>query len=162
MSRYRRIGGAITILLIVLLLAAFGCTNTTTTQVKKPTPIPSPTPGRGAQLLATMARKINTATTLHGIFDVKITGQSLNGSVNSEIWNVAPNKNRTVVLQSTLTRFPAGSVTVTNGKQTWQYDPAKKVVYTGAVTPSNGSLSSGGQSQAILNIVQTVFTHSDA
>jgi len=163
MSRYRRIGGAITILLMVLLLAACGgATNTTTPQVKKPTPIPSPTPGQGAQLLATMARKINTATTLHGIFDVKITGQSLNGSVNSEIWNAAPNKNRTVVLQSTLTQFSAGSVTVTNGKQTWQYSPAKKVVYTGAVTPSNSSLSSGGQSQFILNIVQTVFTHSDA
>jgi outer membrane lipoprotein-sorting protein len=109
-----------------------------------------------------MAQKINTATTLHGIFDVKITGKSLNGSVNSEIWNAAPNKNRTVVLQSTLTQFPEGSVTVTNGKQTWQYDPAKKVVYTGAATPSNGSPSSGGQSQFILNIVQTVFTHSDA
>ncbi|HET7639610.1 MAG TPA: hypothetical protein VFK47_12850, partial [Ktedonobacteraceae bacterium] len=133
MSRYRRISGVITILFIVLLLAACGgATSTTAPQVKKPTPIPSPTPGQGAQLLATMAQKINTATTLHGIFDVKITGQSLNGSVNSEIWNAAPNKNRTVVLQSTLTQFPAGSVTVTNGKQTWQYDPAKKVVYTGA------------------------------
>lgn len=163
MSRYRRISGVITILFIVLLLAACGgATSTTAPQVKKPTPIPSPTPGQGAQLLATMAQKINTATTLHGIFDVKITGQSLNGSVNSEIWNAAPNKNRTVVLQSTLTQFPAGSVTVTNGKQTWQYDPAKKVVYTGAVPPSNGSPSRGGQSQFILNIVQTVFTHSDA
>jgi outer membrane lipoprotein-sorting protein len=163
MSRNRRIGGAITILLVVLLLAACcGATNTTTPQVKKPTPTPSPTPGQGAQVLATMAQKINSATTLHGIFDVKITGQALNGSVNSEIWNATPNKNRTVVLQSTVTQFPVGSVTVTNGKQTWQYDPAKKVVYTGAVTPSNGSPSSGGQSQFILNIVQTVFTHSNA
>src|SRR5205807_848855 len=60
MSRYRRIGDAITILLIVLLLAACGgATNTTAPQVKKPTPTPSPTPGQGAQLLAIMAQKIN-------------------------------------------------------------------------------------------------------
>lgn len=163
MSRYRRIGGTITMLLIVLLLAACGGA-TSTPQAQKPTPTPSPTPGQGTQLLANMAQKINTATTLHGVFDVKITGQSLNGSVNSEIWNATQNKNRTVVLQSTLAQFPAGSVTVTNGKQTWQYNPSKKVVYTGSVTPStdSGSTSTGGQSQFILNIVQTVFTHSDA
>ncbi|MFL5629172.1 MAG: LolA family protein, partial [Ktedonobacteraceae bacterium] len=163
MFRYRRIGGTVTLLLIVLLIAACGGA-TSPAQVQKPTPTPSPTPGQGTQLLANMAQKINTATTLHGVFDVKITGQSLNGSVNSEIWNATPNKNRTVVLQSTLTQFPTGSVSVTNGKQTWQYDPAKKVVYTGTVTPSSGadSTSTGGQSQFILNIVQTVFTHSDA
>jgi len=88
--------------------------------------------------------------------------------VNSEIWNVSPNKNRTLVRQSTISQFATGSVTVTNGKQIWQYDPEKKVVYTGKVTPGTGTPTTGsnggtgGQSQFILNLVQSVFTRSDA
>src|SRR6266702_4483237 len=165
----RRISGVFIILLLMLLLLLLAaCGGSNTPQAKKPTPTPTPTPGLGVQLLTAMAQKINTAKTLHGIFDVKISGQALNGTVNSEIWNASPNKNRTIVLQSTVSQFPTGSVTVTNGKQVWQYDPAKKVVYTGSVTPTSatpttGSRSgAGGQGQFILNIVQAVFTRSDA
>lgn len=167
MSRYRKIGGAIAIILTMLVCVACGGSNTP--QAQKPTPTPSPTPGQGTQLLTAMAQKINTATTLHGLFNITISGQALNGSVSSEIWNASPNKNRTVVRQSTISQFATGSVTVTNGKQLWQYDPAKKVVYTGALTattstPTVGSNSGigGGQSQFILNLIQSVFTHSDA
>src|SRR5438046_1747286 len=160
MFPYRRLCGVIAILLLILLLAACGGSNTP--QAKKPTPTPTPTPGQGAQLLTTMGQKITTAKTLHGVFDVKIIGSALNGTLDSEIWNVSPNKNRTVVLQSTFSQFPAGSITVTNGKQTWQYDPVKKVVYTGAVTSTTDSGSGTGGSQFILNLVQAVFTRSDA
>ncbi|GAC1382121.1 MAG: hypothetical protein NVSMB33_09260 [Ktedonobacteraceae bacterium] len=167
MSRYRKIGGAIAIILTMLVCVACGGSNTP--QAQRPTPTPSPTPGQGTQLLTAMAQKINTATTLHGLFNITISGQALNGTVSSEIWNASPNKNRTVVRQSTISQFATGSVTVTNGKQLWQYDPAKKVVYTGALaattgTPTAGSNSGigGGQSQFILNLVQSVFTRSDA
>src|SRR5947199_9771905 len=159
MFPYRRLCGVIAILLLMLLLAACGGSNTP--QAKKPTPTPTPTPGQGAQLLTTMARKITTAKTLHGVFNVKITGLVLNGSLDSEMWNVSPNKNRSVVLQSTLAQFPAGSISVNNGKQIWQYDPVKKVVYSGAVTSTTGSGTGGGQSQFILNLVQAGFTRSD-
>src|SRR2546421_5126258 len=115
-----------------------------------------------------MAQKVNPASTLHGIFNIKITGPAFNGTVNSEIWNATPNKNRTVVLQSTVRQFSTGSDTVTDGKEIWQYDPVKNIAYKGPVsdatpttttTPTTGS---GDQSQLVLNIVRTVFTHSDA
>src|SRR5205823_14951594 len=87
MSLSRRISGVLVILLLMLLLAACGGSNTP--QAKKPTPTPTPTPGQGVQLLTAMAQKINTAKTLHGIFNIKISGQELNGTVNSEIWNAS-------------------------------------------------------------------------
>ena len=174
MSLSRRIGGvfALSLLLMVLVLAACGGSTTpTSSQAHKPTPTPSPTPGKGQQLLTTMAQKLLSAKTLHGIFDVTITGTAFNGTVNSEIWNQSPNENRTVILQSTLSQFPTGEVTVSDGKHIWQYEPAKKIVYTGSATATSTSATptatgtsdlNGRQGQFILNIVQTVFTHSDA
>jgi len=51
-------------------------------------------------------------------------------------------------------------VTVSNGKQAWQYNPVKKVVYTGPVSENAGTTRD--ENQFIMNIVQTVFTRSDA
>src|ERR1700737_761750 len=135
MSLYRRSCGVFAVLLLLVLLAACGGSNTPQAQTK-PTPTlpPTPTPGPGQQLLTAMAQKINTAKTLHGIFNVKIAGTAFNGIVDSEIWRVSPDKNRTVVLQSTLAQLPTGSVTVTDGKELWQYDPVKRVVYKGVTT----------------------------
>ena len=174
MSIHRRLRSVFALSLLLLALVLAACGGSTTSQGQKPTPTPSPTPGKGQQLLATMAQKLLAAKTLHGIFDVSITGTAFNGTVNSEIWNQSPNENRTVILQSTLAQFPTGEVTVTDGKQIWQYEPAKKVVYTGSATATNTSTTptatgtagttnvNGRQGQFILNIVQTVFTHSDA
>jgi len=170
MSRYRKIGGVITIILtiLVIIVGVVACGGSAPA-AQKPTPTPTPTVAEGTRLLRTTAQKINTARSLHGLFNVMISGQALNGTVNSEIWYVSPNKNRTVVHQSTISQFTSGSVTVTNGKQIWQYNPEKKVVYTGAVTattatPTAGTNSGvgGGESQFILNLVQSVFTRSDA
>ena len=169
MSFYQRVWGVSALSLLVLLLVA--CSGSTTPQAQKPAPTPSPTQGQGQQLLTTMAQKLLNAKTLHGIFDVQISGTTFNGTVNSEIWNQSPNENRTVILQSTLSQFPQGEVTVSNGKQMWQYEPAKKVVYTGSATATGTSATPSGtgtsdvngrQGQFILNIIQTVFTHSDA
>ncbi len=170
MSLYRRTCGVAATLLLLLLLAA--CGGSATPQAQKPTatPVLSPTAGPGQHLLDSMAQKLQSAQTLHGIFNVMITGTTFNGTVNSEVWNQSPNENRTVILQSTLTQFPQGEVTVSNGKQVWQYEPAKKVVYTGLATTTSTptatgtatTATNGGQSQFILNLVQRVFTHSDA
>src|SRR6266702_3742529 len=167
MSRYRKTAGVITIIFTVLVCAVMVACGGSPPAASKPTP--TPTPGPGTQLLRTTAQKLNTASSLHGLFNVTISGQTLNGMLNSEIWNVSPNKNRTLVRQSTISQFTNGSVTVTDGKQIWQYDPEKKVVYTGKVTPETGTPTpgsnsgiGGGQSQFILNLVQSVFTRSDA
>src|SRR6266568_6300757 len=169
MSRYRKTAGVITIIFTVLLCALMVACGASPPAASKPTPTPTPTPGPGTQLLRTTAQKLNTASSLHGLFNVTISGQTLNGMLNSEIWNVSPNKNRKLVRQSTISQFTNGSVTVTDGKQIWQYDPEKKVVYTGKVTPETGTPTpgsnsgiGGGQSQFILNLVQSVFTRSDA
>ncbi len=166
MSFYRQFCGFTALFLIIIILAACGGSGAQQATAK-PTPTlpPTPTPGAGQQLLATIARKFNTASTLHGVFDVNISGPVFNGTVNSEIWNASPNKNRTVVLQSTVAQFPTGSVTVSDGKEIWQYDPAKKVVYKGSVTDTTGAATpttGGGQAALIYNIVRAVFTRSDA
>ncbi|GAC1581687.1 MAG: hypothetical protein NVS4B1_17680 [Ktedonobacteraceae bacterium] len=157
------------LLVAMLLLVACGGSSTPTVQTK-PTPTPSPTPGPGQHILDTMANKLNTAKTLYGIFNLTITGQTINGVVNTEVWNATPNKNRTVVLQSSISQLAMGTVNVTDGKQQWQYDPAGKVVYTGPVTlpatetPGAGPPVTGGQgnqSLFLLNFVQSVFTQSD-
>jgi outer membrane lipoprotein-sorting protein len=120
-----------------------------------------------------MAQKLNSANTLHGIFNLTLNGQTINGTTNSEIWSATPNKNRTTVLKSTIDQLTTGSVTVTNGKQQWQYDPKQNVVYTGSVPQTtgtsttggilgNGQAGSGGQAGFLLGLVQSVFTQSDA
>src|ERR1700686_2883702 len=156
---------------VVVLLAA--CSGSTT-QAAKPTAtaVPAtPTPGQGQRLLTATGNKLTAAQTLHGIFNLTITGQTLSGTINSETWNAKPDKNRTVTLQSTVPQFSeTGAVTVTDGKQVWQYDPQKKVVYNGPVVKNAGGTANGGsgrsgdggQSQFFLTLIQTVFTRSDA
>lgn len=159
------------LLIALLLFAACGGDSTPKVQTK-PTPTPSPTKGtsEGQQILDTMAHKLNTAKTLHGIFNLTITGQTISGKVNTEVWNAAPNKTRTVVLQSAIPQLTTGTVNVSDGKQQWQYDPTQKVVYTGpaVVAAASGTPTIGGagggqgnQSLFLLNLVQSVFTQSD-
>src|SRR5579884_696978 len=110
---------SIAILLPLLLVLLIGCGGTTPQTQTKPAPTATPVPPRGQQLLDAMGQKLKTATTLHGTFNLTITGQSANGTANTEIWNAAPNKYRTVVLQSSLPQVEAGSITVR-----WQADLA--------------------------------------
>ena len=160
MSLYRwRATLPFTILLTFLLAA---CGSSSTSQAP---PTPTPTPAAGQELLTKAAQKLNTAKTMHAIFDITIAGPGLNGTVNTEVWNESPGKSRTVVLQSTITQVPTGSITVSDGKQSWQYDPVKKVVYNGPVNSNNSTTGAGlgrDQNQFIMNIVQSVFTHGNA
>lgn len=154
---------------VAVLLVGCGGSKASLSQAK-PTPTvqitPTSSPGQGQLLLNTMANTLNSAKTLHGIFDLTVSGQTVNGNTKTEVWNVAPNKSRTVVLKSSLTQPTTGTVTVTDGKQQWEYDPTQKAVYTGPVTASPvGTPTSGGgqgnQSLFLLNLVQSVFTQSD-
>jgi outer membrane lipoprotein-sorting protein len=148
--------------LLMLLLAACGSSSATQTPVQS---TPTPAPAQGQELLTKAGQNLRTAKTLHAIFDITIVGTAVNGTVNTEVWNVSPDKSRTVVLQSTIKQFSTGSITVSNGKQVWQYDHAKKVVYTGQVSNNTGTPTAGtgrDQTQFIMNIVQSVFTHSNA
>lgn len=163
MPIYRlKIALPIAVLLMVLLT---GCGGSSSTPAK-PTPTPSPAPDQGAQLLAKAAQSLNGAKTLHAIFAVTITGPTFNGSLTSEIWNAVPDKSRTLVLQSTIVQFPAGSITVSNGTQAWQYDPVKKVVYTGSTTgtgtPTTGTNNGENANRSIFDLVRSIFNSSNA
>lgn len=155
---WRQITVASSVLFLCSMLLT-ACGNSPSQTQAKPTP--SPTPGQGKQLLTEMARSLSSAKTLHGVFDLTITGQALNGHATTEVWNMAPNKNRTIVLQSTVSQIEKGAITVTDGKQLWQYDPLNNVVYNGPVSTTNGTAAGGSQSQFVLNLVQNIFTHSD-
>ena len=128
---------------------------------------PSAAPDRATQLLVQAGQKLNGAHTLHAIADITISGPGANGAIRSEIWNLAPDKNRTVILQSNVGQFSNGTITVSDGKQIWQYSPQQKVVYTAQIsasasaTPTTGDAASD-QSQMIFNLVRSVFTHSNA
>jgi outer membrane lipoprotein-sorting protein len=148
--------------LFMLLLAACGNSSAAPTSLQS---TPTLSPIQGQELLTKVGQQLKTAKTLHAIFDIHTTGAVANGTVRTEVWNVSPNKSRTVVLQSTLSQFSTGSITVNNGKQIWQYDPSKNVVYTGQVSNTTGTpVASAGrdQTQFFMNIVQSIFTQSNA
>ena len=144
---------------LVLVLAA--CSNGGTSATTNP-PAATPTPAQGQRLLEAAGQKLNAARTLHGIFNVTTTSQAFSGTIKTEIWNAQPDKSRSHVLQSSLAQLPADSVIVTNGKQVWEYNPVKKVVYTGAASSSSANAGAIGQNQLVLTLVQTIFTHSKA
>jgi len=165
LSRWRSLSITLaTLCLVLLLLVACGGNTQKAQTAPRPTPSPSPTPTQGQQILALTAHTLNSAKTLRGIFNLTITGQTINGTLKTEIWNVAPAKNRTEVHQSTISQVPSGTVTVTDGKTIWQYNPVKNVVYSGPAQSANngtGSFSDNGQGQFVVTLVQNVFTHSD-
>jgi outer membrane lipoprotein-sorting protein len=124
------------------------------------------------ELLANVAQNLNTANTLHGIFDLSITGRTFHESSRVEIWTEVPSKNRAVLLQSPLASFSTGAVTVADGSQSWLYDPIENIAYTGSVpTPSPstqaapsvaGSASYSDVFFAPLHLLQYAFTNSNA
>ena len=141
---------------IFLLQAACGGPRTPQSSA----PAPTPTLSAGQQLLAKVNQQFSNAKTLHGIFAITGSGSQFNGKARSEIWNAQPNKSRTDVLQSTIAQLPGGTVTVSNGKQQWQYDPSQHVVYTGPVSTS--SAANADQSVSILDLVRSAFTPDNA
>lgn len=154
---------------LLLLLALTACNGASSTSAPPVTPVPtsSPVTDRGMQLLAQAGDRLNGARTLHALVDISIVGSALNGAIKSEIWSLAPDKSRSVVLQSNIGQYGAGTLTVSNGKQVWQYNPQQRVAYTaqvspaGSATPTTGEAASD-QSQVIFNLVRSVFTHSNA
>jgi outer membrane lipoprotein-sorting protein len=160
--------------LLLLMLTLAACNGSASTSSPSVTPIPkssntpSPTPAsdRGTQLLTQAGQTLNGARTLHAITDITIVGPALNGAIKSEMWNLAPDKNRSVVLQSNIGQFSSGTITVSDGKQIWQYNPQQKVAYHAQIsaastaTPTTGAAATD-QSQMIFNLVRSVFTHSN-
>jgi len=175
LSRWRLCTLFFSTALAMVLLAACGEKTTQTTQTTQttptltPAPKPTPTPGQGQQLLTKTANVLNTAKTIHGFFHININTQALNGDINTELWKTSPDKNRVEVHQSTLPQVGVGSVSVTDGKQVWQYDAQKNVVYNGPLLANaSGNQqqaglagNGGGQSQSFLNLIQTIITRSN-
>lgn len=156
------------LLLLVLALALAACDNGSSTSNTPITPVPtsSPVTDNGTQLLTQAGQKLNGARTLHALANISLAGPGVNGTVKSEIWNQTPNENRSVVLQSSITQFATGMLTVSDGKQIWQYNPQQKVAYHAQISASSSGTATPGetadQSQTIFNLVRSVFTHSNA
>ncbi len=143
--------------LLMLLLTACGNFSATPNTTQSTT---TPAPEQGQELLNKAGQQLKTAKTLHAIFDIQTAGSVANGAVSTEVWNESPDKSRTVVLQSSLSQFSVGTITINNGKQAWQYVPAKKIVYAGQDGTATGTARN--QPQSLVNIVQSVFTRSNA
>jgi outer membrane lipoprotein-sorting protein len=158
-----------TMFLLILLSACGGSSSTQTTTKATPTAPPTPTPGPGQTILNSMANKLNNAKTLHGTFNISTSGQSAQGTISTEVWKEGATKSRSQILQSSISQTQSGSLTVTDGKTVWQYNPSTHTVYKGpansgsdqGATGSGISTTSGGESQLFLNIIQLIFTQSD-
>jgi outer membrane lipoprotein-sorting protein len=152
----------------LLLLAACGGSSSPGKATGQKAPAVTSTADQGQSLLAQSAHLLNTAQTLHGIFNATISGQLANGELDSEVWRMVPHKSRALVLKSTLNSFATGTLSVSDGKQMWQYDPAKKIVYSGLVGSSNATAtptpggSRGNGQQLIYDAISMVFTNSAA
>src|SRR5579863_923298 len=111
--------------LLLLLFALAACNSGASTNSPPVTPVPtsSPASDSGTQLLTQAGQKLNGARTLHALVNISIVGSGINGTIKSEIWNLTPNENRSAVLQSNIGQFGAGTLTVSDGKQIWQYNP---------------------------------------
>ncbi len=167
MILFRQRNMSITITLLCLLaLFLVACGGSSQKAQSTPTATPSPAPQQGQQILTKTGAILNSARTLQGLFDLTFSGQTVNGTLNSQVWNAAPAKSRTEVRKSTLSQVASGTVTVTDGKKVWQYDPAKNVVYSGPASSASNNTSGvngtgSGQGQFALNLVRNVFTGSD-
>lgn len=155
------------LLLTSLCLLLVACGGTSKVQVHS-TPTPLPTAGPGQQLLMQSSQLLGSAQTLHGIFDATISGQLLQGELDSEVWRMGSNKSRALVQKSTLSQFVTGLLEVDDGQQLWQYNPRTRVVYTGSASSSISTTSRFGENQdsdvpqLILSLVQDIFEHSVA
>src|SRR5260370_33327893 len=134
MSLYRWRATLLFTILLTLLLAA--CAGSSTSRAPA---TPTPAPRQGQELLTKVGKNLNAAKTLHGIFDVAVVGPGINGIVNTEVWNEAPGKSRTVVLQSTITQIAAGTLTHNDRKKGRENEPAKQGVDTWRASNNNGS-----------------------
>lgn len=165
-QRYTKLALPCLLFLLVLALAACNSGPSTTTPPVTPVLKSSPVTDNGTQLLTQAGQKLNGARTLHALVNISIASSGLNGTLKSEIWNLAPDENRSVVLQSDIAQFSAGTLTVSDGKQIWQYSPQQKVAYHAQISASSSATPTTGaaadQSQAIFNLVRSVFMHSNA
>lgn len=62
------------------------------TQNAQSSPTPTPTLPQGQQLLTKTNSLLTSAKTLQGMLNLKVSGQSLNGTLNTSVWSIAPDK----------------------------------------------------------------------
>ena len=162
--RWKIIISSFTMLMFCLVIVA--CGETAPQVQKKTAATPTPVLNQGQQLLQQSGQKLTGAKTAHGLFHLVVDGNNASGVVQSEVWNEAPAKSRSLVKQSTVSSIETGSVTVSDGQQMWQYLPGKHVVYHGPVQQGNagGNNPLPGTSQqglSLVNLVRAIFTRSD-
>nr|BBH93466.1 hypothetical protein KTA_16650 [Thermogemmatispora argillosa] len=152
-------------LLLMLLLLLAGCNPGQSQQ-----PQAAGASGASAQhLLQQSEQQLTTARTLHAVVTIQIDGETYQGTLTSEVWKAAPARSRSQILRSTLSEFPAGELTISNGEQLWIYNPARHIVYTGSVASQStqgGSALFGSSSspanQLTLNLIDPIFSQSRA
>jgi outer membrane lipoprotein-sorting protein len=75
-------------------------------------------------------------------------------------------QSRSVIRASTISQFPRGETTVSNGNQLWIYDPTHHVVYEGSSGSTSAAspfgTSSSAENQLTLNLIQPIFSQSNA
>lgn len=164
MNRHRSILSLPVVLLVLLTLALSACQPTSTEAMIHTGTYPgirnlALTGSSGQQLLDRIAQRLNSAKALHGKFTLTLQGRAATGTIKLEQWSAQGGKSRNETLASTLPQVVAGSLTVSDGKKMWQYDPSQKVVYVGPAQQSSSILAvpGRGQVQLLLNTLLSVF-----
>jgi outer membrane lipoprotein-sorting protein len=96
--------------------------------------------GPTAEEIVAKMKEIEAGTEdAHAILEMSFEGQGRDEELVIEVWEKKPNKFRAEVLEASGSEVVAGSIIVSDGSQTWIYDPGQNEVLVGDVGPDEPS-----------------------
>ena len=101
-------------LLLVLCLVLAGCNSQITAE----------------EIVSRMQETVESTEDAHAVVNVSVNAQGIEMSASAEVWEKSPSMVRAQVLESSETKL-VGSTMVSDGEQTWLYDPTLNRVIVG-------------------------------
>ncbi len=102
-------------LLLVLSLALAGCGNQITAE----------------EIVARMQETVENTQDAHAVISASVNVQGIEITAKAEVWEKSPNKVRAQVLEASEPDL-VGSIVVSDGQQSWSYEPARNIVRVGS------------------------------
>jgi outer membrane lipoprotein-sorting protein len=84
------------------------------------------------EIVAKMQETVENTDDAHAVVTVNVNVQGIEMSVTAEVWEKMPHKFRAEVIEASQSEL-AGMTLVSDGQQTWYYDPARNRVMVGSM-----------------------------